>query len=263
MGKLLLTKKRQFLLSRRSFMAAPAIILANRALAQVGQITGWPPNQFISGSSNPFLLVAHTAKLSTDGGATPITTNPIATNAGSVNLIIVGFTYYGASTITIADNQSNTYTALTRFGLGSAQASCLISYCFNPVTSASHTFSMSAAAGGTFPALWVAAFSGALASPFDVQNGGGSSGTITSFQPGSITPSGNNELIITMFSTGETSAAPTIDSGFVITDALASVGSQALGGGLAYLKQVAAAAINPTWSFPSNNLNAAAIAAFI
>jgi len=107
-----------------------------------------------------------------------------------------------------------------------------------------------------------AAFSGSSASPFDQQNGAASTGLVTSQQPGSITPTANNELIVTLFGDSNCSSIPTIDSGFTITDAIAYNGSSNYGGAVAYLFQNTATAINPAWSITSSGNTVSSIASF-
>ncbi len=105
------------------------------------------------------------------------------------------------------------------------------------------------------------AFSGAdTVVPFDQQNGVATPTTTTSYQPGSITPSENNEVIVTAITSGGGVTSYSIDSGFTISDQFDLSGGGHFPLGMAYLIQTSAAASNPTWSW-SNSLASAKLSA--
>ncbi len=179
-------------------------------------------------------LVDHTFALG--GGASS------AINTTGATLLIAGTSLFSGSP-SMADSKSNSgWTPLTSYSTGVYVSTLL--YVANPTVGSGHTFTLS----GSFPALWVAAFSGVtLSSPFDVENG--STGTVA-IQTGSVTPSQNNELVITVLTVATTTGAAAIDNGFTILDGAASDGGSYVGGALAYKVQTTAAAVNPTWSYP-------------
>jgi hypothetical protein len=85
----------------------------------------------------------------------------------------------------------------------------------------------------------------------------------TALATGSVTPSAANELVVTAEGQGAAGGSPfTINLGFTITDQKAQVGGQADGGGLAYLIQTTATAVNPTWTGVSNGNMVVTIATF-
>jgi hypothetical protein len=97
----------------------------------------------------------------------------------------------------------------------------------------------------------VQCFSGAVSSPLDQQTGSASSSTgLTSFQPGSVTPSANNELVVSLITAHITTLTSevSISGGYTITDGIDGNGSH-IGGAMAYYKQSTAGAVNPTWSW--------------
>jgi hypothetical protein len=53
-----------------------------------------------------------------------------------------------------------------------------------------------------------------------------------------------------------------IDSGFTLVDAAVGVAGQSYPGASAYLVQVTAAPVNPTWSWTAGSIAAATIASF-
>src|SRR6185295_93443 len=118
-----------------------------------------------------------------------------------------------------------------------------------------HLFSL-AGPGTFYGALAVAAFRGATAVPFDVEAGAFSQIGGTSFSPGSITPTQNNDLIITAVSNGSGSGA-TVNGGFIITDVLNWGSNVNEPIGLAYLLQSTASPSAPTWTWAGSGQVAA------
>ena len=118
-----------------------------------------------------------------------------------------------------------------------------------------------ATATGGHPTIFVQAWGGAdLTAPFDQQNGN-TAASGTTYQPGSVTPGSANELIVSLLF-GAGSGTTTIDSSFTISDQLAST-ANAMAGGMAYLIQTSAAAVNPTWTRGGiGNVGPASIATF-
>lgn len=198
-----------------------------------------------------FALIAHTA-------AANATTTAI--NTTGADFIIVAVCSYSTTPVTNSDSASNTWSQLTEVQAVSANAHLRMFYVQAPTTSASHTFSTNA----NFYAIAVAAFSGSQATPFDVQST--ASATSLTIQPGSITPAGNGELIISsvgMSADGASGQTWSVDSSMTISDQIAPTGGAHNGLALAYLLS-STGAINPTWTASGGGSpnQAAAIAAF-
>lgn len=208
-------------------------------------------------SSAASAAIAHIASTTAGSAAgTTVTTSGIDTTGA--NLIVVAVSYYSLSDPTLTDSKGNTWTALTARELNSTAASVKLFYCVPTSVGSGHTFTATQAS--TFPTVSVSAFSGAAASPFDQQSGSATSGAVTSFQPGSITPSENNCVLVTGITTGGT--AHTINSSFNATSIGNNAAGANMGGGIAYKIQTTAGAENPTWSWTTSAGKAAAMASF-
>lgn len=211
------------------------------------------------GASVPAIaLVAHTkvTPAGNSGGTSPAI---ITTGA---NLIVLGVAYANSHTVTISDSKGNTYTALNT-ATTTAQVG-LLYYCLNPIVGSGHTFTIGTSSSQQ--SMCIAAFSGVkTASAFDQQNANTSLVAGTTVQPGSVTPSVANSLVVTMHSAAfiDLGGGVSVDSGFSQTDYVPLVASTSYGTSLAYLVQGAAAAINPTWTDSvSNSFKVATIATF-
>lgn len=172
------------------------------------------------------------------------------------NLLVVGMSQENGpgNAATLTDSKSNTWTHGTWRNATSNDPSGRLSYCVPSSVGSGHTFTLS---GGGFSSVWVAAFSGAAASPF-LQESAGSNGTGITRQPGSLTPSEDNCVLVT-FVAGFMSAALSINSSFSITNSATFV-SGSYAGGLAYLIQTTAGAANPTWSWATNTAGSTSVA---
>jgi hypothetical protein len=183
-----------------------------------------------------FALIASVGQAGSPNGTT---TGAIDTSGA--NLIVLAPAYYAPGAgLAISDSKANTWTALTERG-----ARMRFYYCLNPTVGAGHTFTVSGT--GVYGSMTAAAFSGAAASPFDLENGAASvSGT--TLQPGSITPSEGNELVISAGGDAM-DGTPTPDGGFTVVARAAFSGGVCFGSHLAYLVQTSAVAANPTWTY--------------
>lgn len=179
-------------------------------------------------------LVSHIAFQPGGGGGTSTSIDTTGANFLVANLVIIN-----GGSATLTDSYGNTWTALTSYG-NSTQAQ--LYYVASPTVGTGHTFTITGSS--QFPALAVASFSGvASSSPLDVEIGNTAS-SATSCSTGSLTPTSNNELMITGIGT-VSSHAPTVNIG-TVTDSLGEAASW--GVGLAYLVQTSATAENATWS---------------
>lgn len=187
--------------------------------------------------------------------------NTAATTSGidttGADLIVIGVSGWTSNLDTTAptDSKGNTWTAI-RYQAGGDSA-VKMWYCYNPTVGSGHTFTHG---GTTYATICVIAFSGAASSPLDQQNSSGSSGNVSSFAPGSITPTEDNELVVAMWATANFKS-PSVDSGFTLQE---YVGANALPyhGGMAYLIQTTASAANSTASWTDAYWASAVIASF-
>lgn len=191
------------------------------------------------------------------GGANGSTTGAIdTTGADFIALVVTSYVASGAATV--SDSKGNTWSARTYY-TGSVVAAQIF-YCQAPTVGSGHTFTCSGTS--TFSTIAVEAFSGSTASPYDTESGAGNASSASTIQPGSITPSENNCLIIS--GTGwNSSGSTTVDGGFSETGELSPGGGNNFGTVMSYLIQTSAAAANPTVTFsPAYDYAATAIASF-
>lgn len=184
-----------------------------------------------------FAALTHTQK---DAASSPTTTSAIDTTGAT--LIVVGYSLNG-DFVRMSDSQNNRWFISEPVTNISTQY-FTFGVCFNPTTSASHTFSLTA---GNFPCLCVAAFSGAVGTLGVTTEAGASATTLLM---NSITPSSNDALLLTGICSQGTDTA-SIDGGFTITDQGGGVSGQR--GALAYLIQTTAAAAAPTWTLTATH----------
>ncbi len=171
-----------------------------------------------------------------ESGGNVATTGAVDTTGA--NLIILA-TSNDTGAAAVSDSKSNTWTPVAN-EVGVAPRVRLF-YCFNPTTDAAHTFSNDPAGSGGFPAIAMAAFSGAVTSPLDQHS------EASGAQPGSITPSEDNELVITAGIHSAT-ASQSVSSPFDAHQTANLIGSTGYALALAYEIQTTATARNPTWS---------------
>lgn len=191
-----------------------------------------------------------------------------AIDTTGANLIVVHAGWYeGVTTdVTLSDSYGNTWTPLTAQRIGaSLYGTSRLFFSVGPTVGAGHTFTIAGAA--TFCSIEVAAFSGAASSPFDQQNGSvmtSSSSPVLTYQPGSVTPTEDNELVVSGVMGRDNAGVQTysIDSSFTISNQNAGVANFALSSAMAYKIQTTAGAENPTWTVGTSDRLAATIATF-
>lgn len=202
-------------------------------------------------------LVTHAI---TSGAAGGTTTAKDTTGATLLVLAIAYNQFSGAPTV--SDSKSNIWTPLTAQGSTNVHAS-RIYYAQNPTVGTGHTFTIAGASSNSIAAML--AFSNTkTASVFDAENTAFGNSATTSLQPGSVTPSANGAVIVTLVALdSDGTNVPAIGSGFTITDAVAPFSTAGADGlSAAYFIQPTAAAINPTWTWGVNDFPSANIAAF-
>ncbi len=199
--------------------------------------------------------------------ATNTTTSPAIDTTGATLIVIAAEedTGSGRTWTAPSDNKSNTFLPLTATTLAGSGNDVRLYYCANPTVGSGHTFTNNMtefSTQGFFSCISVAAFSGvATTTPLDQETAHQTGGGPFSVQPGSVTPSEDNELIVTGAAI-DTSKTYTINGGYTILDVGTATGNNTIW--LAYLVQTSAAATNPTWTLSAQNSGgvAAAIATF-
>lgn len=205
-----------------------------------------------------FSLVAHTAaNLGTNGG----TTSGIDTTGAK--LIVMGVSSEVGVVPTVSDSKSNSWRAIPA---NSVARSAYLFYAYGSLTVGSgHTFTVTSSGGSNSAA--VAAFSGytGTVDPFNATNQHAQTSG-SSVASGSITPSSNNQVVLTAYFLNLAAGTVSVDSSLTITDTVQFSSGVAYGVSLAYIVQTTAGAVNATWSRTLNgagtNNNMAIIASF-
>jgi hypothetical protein len=186
-----------------------------------------------------FTIVAATSAGSADGSS--VTTAPI--NTTGADLIVVGASMgVGFLGVVLSDSHSNTWTALTPQSISGA-TNCLF-YCHAPIVGTCHTFTLTGS--GNFPSMGVLAVSGSTVSPLEAQSGFSTGSTVATIQPGLLSPVAGGDLFTSSIA-GNPAFGLEIDSGFSKSTVDWTAGLY-IAGGIAWLIQGSAAAINPSWS---------------
>lgn len=208
------------------------------------------------GGASEWMLIAHVQK---SGGANGGTSAAIDTTGADLIVIHVAQGEGIASPAVVSDSEGNTYTALTAITEGAVAGGLRsrLYFCASPVTDANHTFSVTGT--NIFPTFGVQAWSGAHASPFDVENGHEDSGASLTTNP--VTPSQANSLIVCGLNSHDNAATVSIDSGFTISDQAAFGGGDHYCGAMAYLSGAPASAFDPAFT-ANNTQKCATIAVF-
>jgi hypothetical protein len=197
-------------------------------------------------------LIANAAAGSADGGATSTTA---AIDTTGANFLVVAAIDDGSTTI--SDSKGNTWTLLSP----NANGEVALWYCANANVGTGHTFTVS---NSGFSPIAVQAFANVkLSSPLDGSPTGGVTSGIATVQPGSITPSEANCLLVTATTSGSSGAnnATSINSSFTKTDAIGFTGGQNYAIAMGYKIQTTAGAENPTWTWNDTGFSRTAVMA--
>lgn len=155
----------------------------------------------------------------------------------------------------ISDSKGNTWTFIANYDFF-GQGHVWLMYVKSPTVGSGHTIT----SGTNRSAIAVGGFSGSdLTAPFDTQTGQNVSSGSSTIQPGSLTPSVNNCLVVSglYFESGTLTS---IGSGFTIFDTQ-NPGNSAVS--LAYKVQTTAGAENPLWTMSTGQTRTSAeIASF-
>jgi hypothetical protein len=177
------------------------------------------------------------------GAGTGGTTSGIDTTGADTIFVEVAH----QSALTPSDSKSNTWTLIRNHDNGfGVQNSLYRLGSGNASVGSGHTFTLTVVSGPCSVAI--TAFAGGATSSIDDQENSAGGIFDVTIQPGSITPSGANTLLITGCTFSEDNNEPSsIDGGFTIAASSGTVAGQ-FGTGIAYLVQGSAAAANPTWT---------------
>lgn len=177
-------------------------------------------------------------------------------NTIGATLGIIAQNYYGPGgsfpTVSVADNQGNTWTELTEVLSGGSNEKMRAWYSIITTTNASHSVTFTNGSGNHYYACVAAFFSGTKASAvLDQQATSANQAQATTHAAPSVTPSEDNELVISLLGTDGPGGmtADSITGGFTIYQYQTTSSSTACG--LAYLIQTTAAAAAPTWTMSS------------
>lgn len=204
------------------------------------------------------ITLVGTGVAATSGDSNTVTTGAYDTT--TAKLIAMNVSTSSSTPAVVSDSNGNTWACLTPYSSLTGVES-QICYSVNPIVGAGHTFT--AAIAGQRPGVCVLAFSGVLGFDAGKDAGLNSAGSVTSAQPGSLTPSAANSLMLTGFAWNATISAVTIDSGFISpAQAFVARGATGNGCGLTYLIETSIAAKNPTWAWTTGTAPAVNQAVF-
>lgn len=193
----------------------------------------------VSGASATYTFVSSSASVfGTSGG----TTGTLDTTGAELLVVCIWDLTAGGQNL--SDNKSNTYTQLTvetNFGQSSV---CF--YDLTPTVGTGHTWTTTS----RFVGVGVLAMSTTGTPAFD-QESGHSQNASGNIQPGSLTPTVNDSLIVTAFGSFNGSA-PSMPTGY--TQVASNTTSTAEAGGMGYKIQTTASAENPTWNGSGSSL---------
>jgi hypothetical protein len=193
------------------------------------------------------------------GSSDGTTVSTAAVDTTGATLIVASVSDHPANSGTISDSQTLTWTT----SLSSANATgseVKLFFAVATSTNASHTFTYSGAS--TFPAICVIAFAGTHATtPYTGQESTATAAS-NSVQPGSLTPSEDNCVVVSGLSFNDNAGQTfSISGGWTIAGQVAYSGGQHFGVGLGYSIQTTATASNPTWSFAASSADLGASSA--
>jgi len=193
-----------------------------------------------------YALIASTSKAST-GSGNAVTTDPIDTTGATLITVTVTHLLGGLGALT--DNVSNSYGAVV---LSTDQPNEAIEWYVkeSPTTNAGHTFTIGAAAN-SYQTIFVHAWSGSAASALDQTNEAVNGSNATSIQPGSVTPTEDNELVMTAVAWSNSSGGASVSDSFATPLAIDTATTN-IPGAVSYKIQTSAVAVNPTWSWPNS-----------
>jgi hypothetical protein len=188
-------------------------------------------------------------------------TTPAINTAASDLLVAAGSGWDGNPAAVMSDSLSNSWlTAVSNKVVGYLYNT--IFYVHHPNTGSSHTFTYSGSAT-IYGALSILAFSGSSPSDpvLDLVNSFFRNSGVLSIQPGAVTPSQNNELIIASLGhypdNGLVMTSMSVDVPYILTADMPMTPGLTIGGASAYQFQSIAGPTNPTWTWTPGYTSAA------
>lgn len=203
----------------------------------------------------PIRVLVTTGAQAQSGAPKTVSTPSLAFDGTGCNAILIGIAAaIDSGTPTLVDTNSNTYTLIGSNNHTGVQAIYLYA-CFNPVVSMNMVFTYTTTIT-TFPTIGVMGLTGLLNITVD-QTSGSNPGTTNPpnpNSPGSITPSQNNEIWVSlaMDVAGIGGTGITCVPGTIAYSAT-TISAVAYGIGMSYAIQTTASAVNPVWTFPAGN----------
>jgi hypothetical protein len=240
------------------------LALCGPATAQVG--LPFPGPGGVAGPPPATWTIVGTASCQYTIGNSGCTTSP-AISTLTANLFVISYIYFDSTfgyppENNFTDSQFNPYNASVQgpSGENATGGSNHLIYFINPSTSATHTWTSTSVSGQVYGSLTVIAVKDSHGTPSLDASSAGACGS-PSAQPGSITPSVSGSLVVSGDTYTDTSTL-SVNSSMTIAKQVPVVSGIAYGGGIAYLSQTTAAAINPTWSSSTGSGMCATIMAF-
>lgn len=189
------------------------------------------------------MAIAHVATMAAAAGDS---NDDVTTGTGdTTGANLVMFFAAGDTNYTPVDSKGNTLTGLTRYSNGGATGVRIWYAAGSPTVGSSHSGSHNGPGTTDYPSLGGMAFSGAHATPLDVENGSGGTGASPQ-STGSITPSVDGCLVVTAI--GTYGDATYTCSPLSVTS-FAGVGAFSDGLAFGYEIQTTATARNPSWTW--------------
>lgn len=219
-------------------------------------VLGAEPAGIVAPPPSSFTLLASVSAGSSDGDS--VTTGSIDTTGADL-LVLIASVDWAVSTPTISDSKGNTWTRIVQ-GTSSGALRCDIWYSIPTSVGSGHTFTQSDTS--SFGAIAVSAYSGSNASPVDQSNTGDGNAGANSIQVNGVTPTQDNELVITGLAAGTAGTGYSIDESLTKDASVNGAAAQHYGVAIASIIQTTATLKDPTWTVTNNTQLAAAIATF-
>lgn len=207
-----------------------------------------------SGGGGPVVPTIEFVASTIKGGSQSIATTDAIDTTGA-DLLIAASSYY-SDVGAIVDSKGNTWTKLTEYTQDTQIAA--IWYCYPTSVGAGHTVSQNV---GYYSSVAFYAFKNCLPAGYDKQSGA-TSAAATTLAAGSLTPSLPNSLVFTLLANYTNEVAPTYPSGFTGGLWAPYNSGYSIALGCAYKILTDAAAVNPSWTWPTSTVCVVADAIF-
>ena len=206
----------------------------------------------VGGTGEWTFITAHGQGLGSNGGDT----SAINTTGADTIFLVVGSATSGAPSV--SDSKSNTWDLIHAENSGFDHL-CRLYRAKNATVGSGHTFTATLSGGNV--GIGVLAFSGGHLTAPDDQHEGAASVFSDNVQPGSITPSEDDTLVMMAVAiVGDGRNVASITESYSVSVNLAETGTN-FGIGVAYRLQTTATATNPTWTLSASGLTNTAVSA--